>query len=467
MAQELIGSTAVEALVERVAGEVILPDTAGYDEARSVYNGMIDRKPAIVVRPTGVADVIAAVQFARAEELPIAIKCGAHSVAGNGTCDDGLLLDMSRMKGVHVDPVARTARAAGGVQWGEFDRETQAFGLMTPGGRVTTTGVGGFTLGGGYAWFSAKYGLTCDNLISADVVTADGKLVRASATENPELLWALKGGGGNFGVVTSFEFRLHELGPIVYGGLMGFRLEQAPELMRFWRDFADAAPDELATATAVLAAPPEEFVPAELHGKTVFGIIAAWAGDTAEGEEYLRPLLEHATPVFNLMGELPYTAFQAMIDPFAPSGLLNYWKGLHLTGLPDEAIDAYIEHAPQGFAPTTQAILFRHGGAVSRIDPGESAFRHRDAAYMYHPIGAWADPAGTDAHLEWVFRAGEAMEPWATGGVYLNFTTEREDDAVRAGYDDDAGWAKLVAVKDVWDPDNVFRFNHNIKPSAS
>jgi FAD/FMN-containing dehydrogenase len=298
------------------------------------------------------------------------------------------------------------------------------------------------------------------------VVTAEGKLVHASATENPDLLWALKGGGGNFGVVTSFEFRLHEVGPIIYGGLMGFRLEQAPALMRFWRDFAEAAPDDLATATAVLAAPPEPFVPEELHGRTVFGIIAAWAGDPAEGEAYLRPLVEEATPVFNMMGELPYTAFQAMIDPFAPSGVLNYWKGLHLKGLPDEAIDAYVANAPQGFEPISQAIMFRHGGQVARIDPGESAFRHRDAAYMYHPVGAWTDPARTDEHLEWVFRAGEALEPYGTGGVYLNFTTEREDDAVRAGYDDEAGFAKLVAVKDAWDPDNVFRFNHNIKPSS-
>jgi FAD/FMN-containing dehydrogenase len=466
MAQAPTGSTAVEALAERLAGDLIRPDEPGYDEARSVYNGMIDRRPAIVVRPPGAADVIAAVQYARAEDLPIAIKCGAHSVAGNGTCDDGLLLDLCRLKGVHVDPIARTARAAGGVQWGEFDHETQAFGLITPGGRVTTTGVGGFTLGGGYGWFSPKFGLTCDNLISADVVTAEGKLVHASATENPDLLWALKGGGGNFGVVTSFEFRLHEVGPIIYGGLMGFRLEQAPALMRFWRDFAEAAPDDLATATAVLAAPPEPFVPEELHGRTVFGIIAAWAGDPAEGEAYLRPLVEEATPVFNMMGELPYTAFQAMIDPFAPSGVLNYWKGLHLKGLPDEAIDAYVANAPQGFEPISQAIMFRHGGQVARIDPGESAFRHRDAAYMYHPVGAWTDPARTDEHLEWVFRAGEAMEPYGTGGVYLNFTTEREDDAVRAGYDDDAGFAKLVAVKDAWDPDNVFRFNHNIKPSS-
>ena len=243
MAQALIESTALEDLAGQIAGDVIAPGEPGYDETRVGYNAMIDKRPALIVRPAGVADVIAAVRFARERGLPIAIRAGAHSVAGTSTCDDGLLLDLSRLKGVRVDPAAKTARAAGGVQWGEFDRETQAFGLFTPGGRVTTTGVGGFTLGGGYAWFSAKYGLTCDNLISADVVTADGRLVRASANENPDLFWALKGGGGNFGVVTSFEFELHELGPMIYGGLLGYRLEQAPELIRFWRDVADAAPE--------------------------------------------------------------------------------------------------------------------------------------------------------------------------------------------------------------------------------
>ena len=466
MAQALIESNAIDELAGAIAGDVIQPDAPGYDETRVGYNAMIDRRPALIVRPAGVADVIAAVRFARAQELPIAIRGGAHSVAGTSTCDDGLLLDLARLKGVRVDPAARTARAAGGVQWGEFDRETQAFGLFTPGGRVTTTGVGGFTLGGGYAWFSAKYGLTCDNLISADVVTADGRLVTASADENPDLFWALKGGGGNFGVVTSFEFELHELGPMIYGGLLGYRIEQAPELIRFWRDFADAAPENLATATSLLTAPPEEFVPGDVQGKTALGIIAAWAGDPAEGEEALRPLIEHAEPAFNLMGELPYVGFQAMLDPFTPPGLLNYWKGLHLKGLPDEAIDTYVANAPQGFPPTTQAIIFRHGGAVSRISPEESAFRNREAAYMFHPIGAWADPADTDRALEWVFGAAEAMEPYTTGAVYLNFMTDNEELDVGTGYDAEA-LRRLTAVKDEWDPDNVFRFNHNIKPSGA
>jgi FAD/FMN-containing dehydrogenase len=464
MTEALTGSTSIEELAAEIAGDVIGPGSAEYDEARSVFNAMIDRRPAAVIRPTGVADVIAGVRFARSAGLPIAIRGGAHSVAGNGTADDAVVLDLSRLKGIRVDPVAETARAAGGATWGEFDRETQAFGLATPGGRVTTTGVGGFTLGGGYGWFSAKFGLASDNLISADVVTADGRLVTASASENPDLFWALKGGGGNFGVVTSFEFRLNELGPMIHGGLLGFRIEDAPALMRFWRDFADSAPDNLATAAVTLAAPPEAFVPADLHGKTILVIIAAWAGDAAEGEEALRPLREHVTPAFDLLSELPYVGFQSMLDPFAPSGMLNYYKGHHLSGLPDEAIDAYVANAPQGFEPSTQAILFRHGGAVGRVSPEQSAFRHRDAAYMYHPFVIWGDPVATEAHLEWVFEAAEAMEPFATGGVYLNF--EVESTGVAAGYDD-AALRRLVEVKDAWDPENVFRFNHNIEPSGS
>ena len=464
MAQALIESTALEDLAGQIAGDVIAPDGPGYDEARAVFNAMIDRRPAAIIRPVGVADVIAAVRFARSLDLPIAIRGGAHSVAGNGTCDDGVVIDLSRLKGVRVDPAAKTARAAGGATWGEFDRETQAFGLVAPGGRITTTGVGGFTLGGGYGWFSAKFGLACDNLVSADVVTADGRLVTASATENPDLFWALKGGGGNFGVVTSFEFRLNELGPMIYGGLLGFRIEDAPAVMRFWRDFADSAPDDLATAVVTLAAPPEEFVPADLHGKTILGMIAAWAGDPAAGEEALRPLREQATPAFDLLGELPYVGLQAMIDPFAPRGMLNYYKGHHLKGLSDEAIETYIANAPQGFEPSTQAILFRHGGAVGRVAAEESAFRHRDAAYMYHPFVIWGDPATTDAHLDWVFAAAEAMEPFATGGVYLNF--EAEGTGVPAGYYDEA-LRRLAEVKQACDPENVFRFNHNITPSGS
>jgi FAD/FMN-containing dehydrogenase len=465
MAQALIGSTAVEGLAQEVAGDVIAPAAPGYDEARTLYNRMIDKRPALIVRPTGTADVVAAVRFARAEGLPIAIKCGGHSVAGASACDDGLLLDLSRLKGVHVDPAARTARAAGGVQWGEFDRETQVFGLATPGGRVTTTGVGGFTLGGGYGWFSAKFGLTCDNLLSADVVTADGRVVRASADEHPDLVWALKGGGGNVGVVTSFEFRLHELGPIVYAGLLGFRIEDAPELLRFWRDFGDAAGDDFSTAAVVICAPPEEFVPEELHGETVLGLVVAWAGDAEAGEAALRPLKEHSELVFDVTGAMPYTAFQAMIDPLNPPGLLNYWKGLHLKGLPDEAIDTYVANAPRDLMPTSPAILFRHGGAVGRVAPEESAFRHREATYLFHPIGAWADPDETERYLAWVFAAAEAMEPYATGGVYLNFMADREEADVRAGYDDET-LRRLTEVKDAWDPENVFRFNHNIRPSS-
>jgi FAD/FMN-containing dehydrogenase len=376
------------------------------------------------------------------------------------------LLDLSLLKGVRVDPAQRTARAAGGVLWGEFDRETQVFGLATPGGRVTTTGVGGFATGGGYGWLSPKFGLTCDNIISADVVTADGNVLVASESENADLFWGIRGGSSNFGVVTSFEFRLHPVGPVLYGGIVGYGIDRAGEVLRAWREFSDAAPEELGTGAVLLVAPPEEFVPERLHGQPVLAIFVQWAGDVEEGQEQLRPFRQANAPDFDLMGPTPYTMLQAMIDPFAPSGLQNYHRGLHLSGLPDDAIDAFVAHRPEDMPPTTQSVLFRHGGAVSRVASGSTAAGHRDAAYMYHPIACWPDPGDTNRYVGWVFSASDAMEPFTTGGVYLNFTGEEGADKVRAGYEPET-WNRLVALKDKYDPDNVFRFNQNIPPSGA
>jgi FAD/FMN-containing dehydrogenase len=352
----------VQELSSRLSGELVAPGDAGYDEARCVWNAMIDKRPSLIVRPRKAAGVAAAVDFAREHRLPVAVRCGGHSVAGKSACDDGLLIDLSLMKGVSVDTERRNARANAGVLWGEYDKETQAFGLATPGGRVTTTGIGGFTLGGGYGWLSPRHGLACDNLISAEVVTADGRLLIASEDENEELFWGLRGGGGNFGVVTSYEFRLHPVGPTVVGGMLVHPPEQAGEVLRAYRDYVAEGPDELATAFAFFPAPAEPFIPEKLHGKTVLGMIVFHCGEIGDGERVLRPLKELGPPVIDLVGSMPYTEFQALLDPQAPRGWRWYNSGEHLSGLSDQAIDVVIGHAPRGLAPLSQIIVFRHGG---------------------------------------------------------------------------------------------------------
>ncbi|MHB1005847.1 MAG: FAD-binding oxidoreductase [Chloroflexota bacterium] len=455
-------------LAEGFKGQVIGPQDPEYDKARAVTNGSIDKRPALIVRPVGPADVIDAVNLARERKLPLAVKCGGHSVAGNGTVDGGILVDLSSLKGVRVDPKARTARANAGVLVGELDRETQLFGLATPSGRVTTTGIGGFTLGGGYGWLSPKFGLACDNLLSADVVTADGRLVTASETENPDLFWGIRGGSSNFGVVTSFEFRLYPVGPIVMGGLLLYPIEEAKDLIRGYRAYVESAPEELATALVILQAPPAPFVPEHLHGKPVLGIIPMYIGDADEGTSVVAPLKQLGQPASDLVQPMPYTAFQALIDPLTPTGWHNYHRGMHMSGFPDRAVDVYVDLASEiarASSPATQAIIFRHGGAVSRVPDDAMAAGHRDAVYMAHPIACWQDPAQTQMHVEWVRRFSDAMGPFTTGGVYLNFEPGEGEQKVRAGYG--AGkYAKLVALKNKWDPDNLFRVNQNVRPSS-
>jgi FAD/FMN-containing dehydrogenase len=449
-------------LSTRFNGEVIPPDDPAYDEARKVWNAMIDKRPSLIARPLDAADVVAAVDFARDHGLSVAVRCGGHSVAGKGVCDDGLLIDLSRMKGVRVDPERRVAGANAGVLWGEYDRETQTHGLASPGGRVTTTGIGGFTLGGGYGWLSPRYGLACDNLVSAEVVTAEGRLLTASESENEDLLWGLRGGGGNFGVVTSYEFRLHQVGPTIVGGMLLHPLEQAGEVLRDYRDYVDEGPDELATAFGFFPAPPEPFIPEQLHGQTVLGIIACHCGDVDEGERVVRPLKELGPPAVDLVRPIPYTDFQRLLDPTAPLGWRWYNAGEHLSGLTDQAIDVLAGHAPHGLAALTQIIVFRHGGAVSRIAEEETAFSNREPSYILHPLAAWLEPEDDARHIAWLRDLVRAMEPYKTGGVYLNFSPD-EDEHVPDGYGVEKH-ARLVALKNKYDPGNMFRFNHNIRP---
>ena len=453
-------------LLASVKGEVLSQGDATYDDQRAVYNSMIDKRPAIIVRPTGAADVIEAVNFARERGLPVAVRCGGHSVSGKAAVDDGVLIDLRSLKGTLVDPARGTAHANAGALWGEYDRETQLFGLATPGGRVTTTGVGGFTLGGGYGWLSPVFGLACDNLVGADVVTADGRFVHASESENSDLLWGLRGGSGNFGVVTSYEFRVHKLGPTVLGGMIIHPVESGREVIAAYREFIETAPEELVTAIAVVLAPPEPFVPPEVVGKPVLGIVTMWAGDPAEGEASMSALRAIGPPAIDLVQPMPYTAFQAMLDGFAPQGWRNYHRGEHLPALTDDVADIFLEHGQRIESPMTQAIIFRHGGAVSRVPAGSAAAGHRDAPYMFHPIACWQDAAEDGRHIGWARDMSAALAPHATGGVYLNFEQDEGEAHVQQGYDADT-WSRLVALKDEWDPGNLFRINQNIRPSGT
>jgi FAD/FMN-containing dehydrogenase len=451
------------ALRKSFVGELIVPGDSGYDECREVFNAMHDKRPAVIARCSTTADVVAAVNFARQNDLVVAVRSGGHSVAGLSICDDGILIDLAGLKKIEVNQTARTARAGGGVLWGELDAATQQSALHTPGGRVTTTGIGGFTTGGGYGWTSSKYGLTCDNLLSAQVVLADGRVVTASAQENEDLFWGLRGGGGNFGIVTEFEYRLHPLGPIVLAGLALWPIDRAAEVLHAWRDYVDFAPDELSTACVTITAPPEEFVPDYLRGQVALGMAAMYVGDPEAGAKVMQPL-KNLRPVVDLIQPMPYTAFQALIDPMAPKGYRSYWRGEYLKGLSDGAIDTFIRYAPQlttAGRPLSQVIIFRIGQAVAAVPDEASAFSHRDAQYLFHPITMWQEPSDDERLIAASRAFCEAMRPYSTGGAYLNFTPE---DRVRDAYGAEK-YARLQVLKDRYDPDNLFRLNQNIKPS--
>jgi FAD/FMN-containing dehydrogenase len=437
-------------------GALFGPGDPGYDEARRVWNAMIDRRPALIARCAGAADVIRAVGFARERGLPLAVRGGGHSVAGNAVCDGGVVVDLSRMKGIRVDPARRTVRAEGGVLWGELDRECQAFGLATTGGIVSTTGIGGLTLGGGIGWLARTCGLACDNLLSVDLVTADGRLVTASADEHADLFWGVRGGGGNFGVATSLEYRLHPVGG-VFGGLVIHPLEAARDLLRLYRDVAESAPPELAIYPVLTSS---------AEGVPVAAIAACYNGGTEAGERALRRLREFGTPLMDGIGPMPYTGLQSMLDPFYPPGLFSYWKSSFLTGLPDEAIDTMIEFTADRPTPMCHMAVEQLGGAVSRVGTDETAFAHRDQPYCFLCLGVCVDRADIAACTQWARRCWEAMQPFAAG-VYVNYLGAEADEGaerVQAAYSG-GKYERLAALKAKYDPDNTFRMNQNIVPA--
>ena len=456
---------AIQGFAADFRGEIIRRGDDGYDAVRAVFNAMFDRHPALIACCTGVADVIAAVNFARENELVVAVRGSGHSVPGYGVCDGGIVIDLSPMKGIRVDPDARTVHAQAGVTWGEFDRETQVFGLAVTGGRVTHTGISGLTLGSGSGWLERKYGLTCDNLISADVVTADGRFLKASEAENEDLFWGLRGGGGNFGIVTSFEYRLHPVGPILLGGMLLYSFSRAGELLRFWRDYMETAPDELGGATAFLTAPPAPFVPEHMKGQIVVGLIICYAGPPEEGKEWVQPFKELG-PEVDLVQPMPYTVIQTLLDPGSPPGRNNYWKAENLDGLGDEAIDTIVTHAARMTSPFTHVVVQPMGRAISRVGEDESALGGRDAAYALHALSMWENPAESDTHIAWTREFLEALEPFSTPGISLNFTSDQSEDKLKASFGS-GKYERLVALKNEYDPTNLFRLNQNIKPSTN
>ena len=457
-----LGEATVRELRDALRGALVVPGDAAYDEARGVWNGMIDRRPAMIARCTGTSDVIAAVGFARSEGLTVAVRGGGHNVAGNATCDGGLVIDLSPMKGVRVDADARTVRAQGGLTWGEFDKETQSFGLATTGGLVTTTGIAGFTLGGGIGWMMRKHGLACDNLISADLVTADGQTETVSETENAELLWGLRGGGGNFGVVTEFEYRLHPVSQVL-GGLVAWPAQAAGDVLRFWRDWVRDTPDELCTMAAFLYAPPEPFVPPEVVGAPIFAIACCHLDPEGTAEDDLRPLRDLG-PAVDVLGPMPYAAIQGMFDAGVPRGSRNYWRSGYVNTLSDGAIEAILAASAGVPAPLGQLHVHQMGGAMSRVPAGATAFGNRDAGFLMNYIGLWLDPAEDDADIAWVREASDAIAPHSTGARYVNFLADEGEAGVRSAYEPQT-FTRLANLKARYDPTNLFHLNQNIKPA--
>jgi FAD/FMN-containing dehydrogenase len=455
--------TKIEELKHSVGGEILLPSSDAYESARKIWNGMIDRRPALIVRCAALPDVVRAVNFARDNKLLLAVRGGGHNIAGNAMCDDGIVIDLSQMKAASVDAGARRVTIEGGATLADLDAATQAHGLATPLGINSTTGVAGLTLGGGFGWLSRKYGLTIDNLESAEVVTAAGAVVRASAAEHADLFWALRGGGGNFGIVTRFEFRLHPVGPDVLSGLIVYPISAAKSVLQQYREFVAKAPDDLAVWTVLRQAPPLPFLPEKVHGTGMLALALLYAGDPKQGEPLIEPLRKFDTPLGEHVGVQPYTAWQQAFDPLLTTGARNYWKSHNFSKLDDGLFDAVIEYAGKLPSPQCEIFLGTLGGAANRPAPDATAYAHRDAEFVMNVHGRWEDPADDARCIGWARDFFNASAPFATGGVYVNFLTADETDRVSAAYG--SNYHRLAQVKRKYDPDNLFSVNQNIKPA--
>lgn len=450
---------AVSAIANLFLGHLLRPDDTRYDEARRVHNGMVDKKPALIAQCRGVADVVDAVNLARDLGLELAVRGGGHNVAGRATVDDGLMVDLSLMKGIHVDPASRTVRVQGGATWADLNRETQLHGLAVTGGVVSSTGVAGLTLGGGIGWLMGKYGLALDNLRSVEVVTADGRVLRASAEEKPDLFWALRGGGGNFGVATSLEFQLFPVGPVIAGGLVAYPVDSARDMLRLYRAFTASAPDECSVAATLAHAP-------DGSGMKLAAMVGAHCGSLVDGQAALAPLKQLGTPAIDALGPIPYSQLNGMLDGGYPKGALNYWKSSFLTELSDAAIETMIECFASCPTPMGQLLLERFHGAATRVGVTDTAFPHRMAGYNFLVLSQTMDPAMSDQCTAWVRRTYAAMEPFAAPGRYVNYLDDDETgDAVPAAYG--PNYRRLREIKAKYDPANLFHMNQNIRPLGS
>lgn len=456
----MISPSTIEEFKAGLRGQLLRPGDAGYDEARKVWNGSIDKRPGLIARCAGASDVMHCINFARENKVLVSVRGGGHNIGGNAVCDDGLVIDLSRMKGLRVDPARRIARAEPGLTWGEFDRETQAFGLATTGGQISTTGIAGLTLGGGWGHLARQYGLSSDNLLSVDLVTASGQFLTASATENADLFWGVRGGGGNFGVATSFEYQLHEVGPVL-GGMIAYPFDKAKELLRLYREFTLSAPDQMASEIVLISLP---------DGTPVVGVVLCHSGEIAEGERHVKHLRTLGPSLMDQIGPIPYTAAQRLIDGFYPSGLQNYWKSSFLKTISDEVIELMVAYCANRPSPLCHGLIEHQlGGAVRRAGSDATAFGQRDAEYCFTSLGVCAEAAEAEKCARWARAFWGAMQPFSTGGVYVNYLgLEAEEGAgrIQAAYGA-ANYARLVALKNKYDAANLFRLNQNIRPSQA
>ncbi len=448
-----LDSAVIEQFKSGFHGQAILPGEAGYDKARKIWNASIDRHPGLIARCSGVADVVHAVKFARANDLLVAVRGGGHNVGGRALCDDGIVIDLSGLKGVFVDPHWRTARVQAGATLGDVDRETHVHGLAVPAGVISRTGIAGLTLGGGVGWLVRKYGLTCDNLLSCEVVTAEGAIVTASAETNPDLFWGLRGGGGNFGVVTSFLYRAHPVSTVL-GGMIVHARDRAGAVLRHYRDFMASAPEELTGYAGLISTP---------DGKPAVAVIVCWCGDLAAGERLLKPLRAFGPPLLDAVQPMPFPAMQKLLDDAFPDGTYNYWKSTFVKEFSDAAIDLLVAHANRAQSPLSAVIIEFYGGAAGRVGDADTAFAQRQSEYDIGFMAQWTDPAEADKHTAWARACSDALKPHSSGRYLLNFVGEESPDTIRAAFG--SNYARLAELKTKYDPTNFFSLNQNVRPA--